>query len=448
MILGDSLLIVQEIKIEGNETTKEKIILRELPFRPGDTINKREVAELVLSAQKNLLNTSLFNYVTIEPAINSNLISFSIKVEERWYLWPYPILEQADRNFSSWIENRDINKINYGAYFIKYNFRGRKEILKVKTRLGYREQYSIFYSNPYLDNEQHNGISLGFDYFRQKEIAYITYENKLLYFRSSDNYILHSINSSVNYFYRKYLYNTHNLIAGYCYHEVADTIVELNPNFFINKKNNLWYPFFYYTFSRDCRDSRVYPLKGYYFDMNLSREGTLFTDKSDINVWYAKSLLREYFSLMNRVYLGVEVKGKKTLAGYFPYFLNKALGYQDFLRGFEYYVIDGTDYFVSKANLKFELVAPRIKQFNSIPLPKFNKVHYAIYANLFFDYGYVNDETAISNNYMTNTSLYSGGVGIDFVTYYDKIFRIEFTINNFGLKGLYFHFGAPIFINN
>ena len=221
---SDSVFIIDKIIVTGNEKTKEFVVLRELPIKTGDTIVLQKIHSLLIEARNNLLKTSLFNFVTISYNTIGNIISLQVLVEERWYLWPYPILEHADRNLSSWIENRDVRKINYGACFIKHNFRGRREILKIKTRLGYREQYSILYQNPYLGSKQRNGLNIEAAFFRQHEIVYQTKNNKPDYYRSDQNYILHSFNSNISYTYRKHLLNSHSITGFYSHHTMADNI--------------------------------------------------------------------------------------------------------------------------------------------------------------------------------------------------------------------------------
>ncbi len=42
-------------------------------------------------------------------------------------------------------------------------------------------------------------------------------------------------------------------------------------------------------------------------------------------------------------------------------------------------------------------------------------------------------------NSLQNTLLYTCGVGFDMVTFYDFVFRLEFSVNQLGEKGLFFH---------
>lgn len=442
-------LIIEKIIIEGNFKTKDYVILRELDVKIADKISVNEISDLILDAKSNLLNTSLFNFVTISSTIENGKLIINVLVEERWYLWPYPILEHADRNLSSWIDSKDISKINYGAYFVKYNFRGRREILKIKTRLGYREQFAVSYFNPGLNNNLQNGLGLSFEYFRQKELAYITENNKLNFYRTNDNlYIYKSILSQITYNLRRKIYNTHNITIGFSFNQVHDTIFKLNNYYFNNNENKLSYPFLNYVFTRDCRDSKVYPLRGYYFDAGINIDGNIFSENSDLSVIIIKYSFRKYTKLGNKLFIGADIKGKYNIAGNHPYYLNKSLGYNDFLRGFEFYVIDGSSFVAIKSNLKYEIVKPRTKELSFIPLKQFRKLHYAIYTNLFIDGGKVSDMNSHISNTLVNKWLYSAGIGIDFVTYYDKIFRIEASLNSLKQPGLYFHLGAPIFSNN
>jgi hypothetical protein len=43
-----------------------------------------------------------------------------------------------------------------------------------------------------------------------------------------------------------------------------------------------------------------------------------------------------------------------------------------------------------------------------------------------------------------NRFLFSAGAGFDLVTYYDRTFRLEYSVNGFGKGGLYLHLTAPI----
>jgi len=47
-------------------------------------------------------------------------------------------------------------------------------------------------------------------------------------------------------------------------------------------------------------------------------------------------------------------------------------------------------------------------------------------------------------NPLNGKFLAGAGLGVDFVTYYDKVFRVEYTLNAEGESGFFLHFMAAI----
>jgi len=115
------------------------------------------------------------------------------------------------------------------------------------------------------------------------------------------------------------------------------------------------------------------------------------------------------------------------------------------VRGYEYYVIDGSKYVVAKTNLKWAIIPQNKIKFDFIKTEKFNTIPYAFYLNLFYDAGYVSENKFNDvSNQLPGSYLYSLGLGIDFTTYYDKVARFEIARNNLGEIGFFLHFIAPI----
>ena len=75
--------------------------------------------------------------------------------------------------------------------------------------------------------------------------------------------------------------------------------------------------------------------------------------------------------------------------------------------------------------------------------PTISNFHYAFYLNTFVDVGYVNDDIYL-NNSLANQFMLGYGIGIDFVTYYDKVIRVEFSTNRLNEFGFFLHFVQPI----
>lgn len=114
---------INTIQLEGNNRTKNYILLRELPYHVGDQINKDSLIILNTLSQQQLFNTSLFLFVKVTPVYplinDSSIVDIQIKVKERWYFIPKPYFKWIDRNFNQWWneQNRSLDRVNYGITF-------------------------------------------------------------------------------------------------------------------------------------------------------------------------------------------------------------------------------------------------------------------------------------------------------------------------------------------
>lgn len=436
-------VLIKNIELTGNKITRREIILRELVFSINDSIRETEIEDQLKLCQENLINTSLFNYVNINYRINNNDLTLIISVEERWYTWPIPVLEQADRNLPSWLKKKDLSMINYGLYLMQENFRGKRETLKLKTVFGYKEQFSILYLKPYIDRNNKHGLAFEMNYFRQKELLVRTLNNKPEYFRDNKNYLLNHLSTALNYSFRPYLYSRHIFTAAYNNVNVSDTISRINPDYLLKNNSSIRYYSLMYTFIKDNRDYRLYPLRGSYLNIALQKTGLGISKSAPDLLWLSLNY-RVYGQIIKRVNFGIESSLKKSFGGIHPYFIQKAFGYKNFLRGFEYYIIDGQDYYLLKNTLRYELLPKTVRNLSFIPLNKFRKFHYSVFLSAYFDMGFVRDSQNKLNNDKTNRYLYSGGIGLDFVTYYDRIIKIQYSVNNFGESGFFLHFVTPL----
>jgi len=441
-----SYWVIRNLTFTGNKITKERIIHRELLISENDTVRSAELMEITSQSRKNLMNTSLFNFVTIDtlPVEGSaNMMDINIDFLERWYIWPVPIFEFADRNFNEWLKKKDFSRLNYGMFLTWNNFRGRRERLIIYTRFGYDEKYNFSYQIPYVNKKQTIGLGFASGFLQNHEISYNSENNKEVYYKSEDTRVRKEFFAYTEFFYRKGIHNLHWAVAGYSDVQVADSVILLNPNYLFgnstqNKSINL-----YYQYRSDYRDFKQYPLHGYYFDFEVDKRGIGLFD--DVDALFFKSNARKYVGIKGRFFWASGLTVKYTPSGDQPYSYIKGLGYgRDFVRGYEFYVVDGQHFGLLKNNLKFELVSQRVQEFKFIPAEKFNKLYYAFYLNVFADLGYVFDNRNNVNNPMANEILPGYGIGLDFVTYYDFVFRFEFSFNKKGESGIFIHFMPSI----
>jgi len=449
LILHDTLINtdyfkINKIDISGNKKTKHYIITRELQFHKGDTILKSNISKLLKESQENIFNTSLFNFVTIDTNILGNhLLNIKINVIERWYLWPFPVFEFADRNFNSWLKDGDFSKLNYGLYLVQENFRGRNETLKFLLRFGYEQRYAVYYETPYINKKQTLGIALDAGYAQSHEVPVSTINDTLHFFKDANNYPKKEFFSSFSLIHRKCIHNTHYLSLGFSDYKFADTLLKISPDYSFQNMAEVRFLSLIYKYKSDFRDYKHYPLNGYYFDIEVAKTGLGLFD--DLDLFSIQSTFRKFWKLSNRFYYASGLTAKFSSKAFQPYFIQRGLGYErDFVRAYEYYVVDGQNFGLLKTSFKYELLSKKVTTINFIKTQKFNKIYYSFYLNLFADMAFVEDNQFYINNSLSNELLIGYGIGLDFITYYDVVIRLEFSINKLGEKGIFIHFRAPI----
>jgi len=438
-------IVVGEINIIGNKVTKSHIILREISFHPGDTIEKLELQTKLKSAKENLLNTSLFNFVKVDTIpLGSQRVNILVTVAERWYTWPVPIFEVQERNFNEWWKTKNFNRANYGFFLNRENFRGRKEELSLYAQFGYTQKYGLSYTIPYLTHKQTSGAGLSFSYSRNREIAYRTQNNHVVYFKNPDEYVREELNGKLNYTYRRGIHNKHYFECRFIKASINDTLKSYTIDYFVNNETEMKYFVMDYSYRSDYRDSKQYPLQGYFWEFEITKLGFGILKDEKIDITNLFLTLRDYEKLSNRFYLSGGLKFKFSPSKNQPYYVQKGLGWRDYVRGYEYYVIDAQSYGIAKLGLKYEIIKPHVKSFEIPALNKFSTFHYALYANIFGDAGYADDHQYSLTNPLSNSLIYGYGAGIDYVTYYDVVIRFEYSFNKEFEHGFFVHFNAGI----
>jgi hypothetical protein len=452
-------LVIRNITFSGNKITKERIIRRELLIREMDTIAIADISGLLQQSRKNLVNTSLFNFVTVDSLPvpgQPDQIDVNFEFIERWYIWPVPILEFADRNFNEWLKKKDLNRINYGLFLTWNNFRGRREKLIVYARFGYDEKYELSYQIPYINKKQTWGFGISAGSSQNHELAYNSFgvdandeshqlTNREVYYKSENSYPKRTYFTYVEAYYRKGIHNLSWFKLGYNDLLLEDTVLDLNPDYSYGGSTRNQFLSFYYQFRSDYRDYKQYPLNGFYFDAELDKKGLGFFHEPEVNSLTVKSTFRKYYKIKGRLYYAYGLTGKVSPFWHQPYYYLRGLGYnRDFVRGYEYYVVDAQHFGLMKNNLKFELVPTRVFSLDFIPTDKFSKLYYAIYLNVYTDIGYAIDNRSNVYNPLANEILVGYGLGLDFVTYYDFVVRFEYSFNKMGESGFFIHFMPSI----
>lgn len=424
-------LQVDRVIIVGNKVTRRRIIERELSLKPGDTIRARSLEPTLTWDKNKIYNLRLFNTVSVRALdMGNDHIDILVELTERWYIFPVPIFELSDRNFNEWWNNynHDLTRINYGVRIYKNNFRGRNESLRLTAQFGFYRKFDLQYRIPNLDRTQKHGLTFGFDFGAPRNLAYQTVDHRLEFLRK-DKVIRESVGGSVTYSYRKTFFETHSFSYSYRNSEVIDTILTLNPNYYNGRKPTQKYSMLSYYFVSEHRDVVMYPLKGYQFTGYISKSGILpneDVDQLELNLTYAyhKPIGQHYFfSNFSSVFWSTPYSQ--------PYSVYDALGYRNLIiRGFENYVVEGPVFALNKSTFKRKIFG-RSWTIDKMPIEQFNYFPLAIYIKAFADFGYVQNydyyqEKAL-NTRLSNRLLAGAGVGLDFVTVYDLVIRMEYT---------------------
>lgn len=446
---AQDILIVDEINLSGNKKTKDFIILRELDIKLQDTLLTTDTSTVFTRNELKIFNTTLFLNVEIKCTESQKIgrkkhVSITIELKERWYIFPLPILELADRNFNVWRtqHNADLKRIEWGIRFDHENFRGRNEKLQITLQAGFTKKYEVFHEIPYLNKKKTIGINYGLSYSTNKSVGY-TQENNILLFLNSNDILRKRFYSTFSLRFRPKFYQFHEL--GINYHQNKISTELLNSTSFYLNENQLEqkYTRLFYRFKLNKTDINYYPLKGYDLRIELLQNGLGLQNK--VNQSTIKLNLSKYFPLSKRLNLASRLTLKATSLNDESYILQEGLGYnEDFVRGYQPYVIDGQSLGLWRNELKFNFLNFSHDFGKMVPIKQFREVPYSFYVKLFSDYGITNNQIDRLNADLQNKLISGHGIGIDIVSYYDLVLRVEYAVNQELENGFYLHLGKAI----
>ncbi len=418
-------MVINQIEFNGVEKTKMHVLLRELTFSQGDTLHNAE--EEIRKSQNNLYNTRLFHYVKYTFTQRNDSIAVTFNMQERWYLWPIPIFEYADPNLATWVRRKEIDYLNYGIVVEQRNFRGLNQKLRLKLRLGIREQYGIEYSFPKFGNNKNVGGYIETSFFRQKQI-HTDIEDLQYTDIKADEYIYHEARAIAGVQWRPQHYAKHLFKIGYRFFNYNDSIDSLFGEPVSNKSHYLSIG---YTFNYFRGDYVVYPLNG----TKLNIQSELGLGKRSYA--FADIQLGVHRELIDRLTFSYGANAFVSFTEQYPYFIFTGPAKNWYIRGFEDYIYQNDLMLLNRFQLKYTIVDHADFKFEFVPSEKFNAPFLSIFFNAFTEIGY-GTNVFVDFTYVTPIS---AGVGVDFLTYYDWIGRLEIARNNLGETWFNVHWG-------
>ena len=450
------LVVVRSVTLSGNSRTRNPIILREMALHTGDTVRLADLPGKLAWDKRKIANTNLF--VTVEVAVanlpvNDSLadradsvgggviqpVDVVVTMKERWYVFPIVVFELADRNFNEWWYDRhhDLSRTVYGARLDYKNSTGRNDKLTAIFQLGFTRRLLFAYSRPYIDRAQRIGLRFDISETTNREVPYRTFLDKWVY-STGNGEVRERFSTGVGLTRRDGFYRFHSLDLRYNHTHIADSIAQLNPNYFLNGRNRQNYVQLAYGFTYDRRDNVAYPLQGMVYGLTVTQLGLLPTD--DLHVTELTAGITRYWPLGGRFYANNSLRGRVALPTRIPYYNLRGLGYgQDLVRGYELYVIDGQRYGLFKNSVKYQLFNT-VKQLRWLHVRQFNTLPVAAYLTAFADVGYVGSTVAEQyGSLRANRWLVGSGLSLDVSLSYNLVMRFSGTINREGQRGFFFN---------
>ena len=431
---------INTIQVEGNKRTKNYILLRELPYHVGDQINKDSLNFLNTLSQQQLFNTSLFlsvNVTSVYPLINdSSIVDIQIKVKERWYFIPKPYFKWVDRNFNQWWseQNRSLDRVNYGITFSQKNATGNNDQLVLGFIRGYTQQNIIRYQLPFFDKNLKYGIGGGWQNYDQKEINYTTEKDRQVFAKTND-VVRKGYRANVNLTYRPNLFERHSLQLGYGKEELSDSGFLIQPKFLASHKKVMTYGDITLGYTKIAFDYNAYPTKGAGTELVLFQR---FSKGAPFTSIQFRKLKAHSFSKQNFIF--IESNSQVKFLPNYNYLDSRLMGYGNLqMNGLEYYVVDGNAATILKTAFHHSLGSITVK--NPLTQKFLPEVKYDFWIRVFSNLGYVYSDRPSNTNKLSNTLIRTAGIGLDVISIYDFVLKIDYSVNQLGDKGVYLHGG-------
>ncbi len=455
-------IIISAYDLTGNKLTKDWYIIRELDFRIGDTLSTQQQGNKVDFNQKrfiagdsselrlrmgysreNIINTNLFLTVNLSvEQIESDQYRLLIDVTERHYWWLFPVAKLNAPNFNEWLRDPDIKDVSMGLFFSHNNLFGISHQTSLVGYLGKSYAAAWGYRIPWIGKGRKTGVTFGLGYENLYTVEYGSSENKrqMLYSSNSQQ----SARLTVNFNFRPGLYYYGNIKLTGNAVWISDSLFSLDSNYLAKGKKQNASLSFYADYAYDSRNSKSYPLQGNYLKLFVNKVGLGLVSK-DVDYFFYGIDFHFYQQIGRKWYLAEMFRLENSSGENIPYYYELNMTYKkNFIRGYDLFTIKGDQMYYFRSNLKYELIAPNVKKAKpGQEENKFKNLQYAFYLNAFGDCGWVTNHFTENNPY-NNKMLFSWGLGLDFVTYYDMVLRFEYAFTSVKTNGFFIAFGMPI----
>ncbi len=407
--------LLRKIIIEGNKITRNYVILRELPFAEGDTVNQSELKY----GRERLYSTGLFTRVSFQPEpVGKRDMDLLIYVEEAWYIWPYPVVGFQDR---------DWRHLYFGAGIQDQNFQGREERLAGSFALGYDPFASVSFSDPYFGPGRNYTFSAEGSYSYGQNFGVQT-GSASGQFRDSFGNLKLEVGRRFGY------YSTLTLGAAFNYvAKDADT-----TNLVLSPTGTDMFPSLNVSYTYDSRNLKVFATRGAYVYLALAKYGV---GESLVNFGRLSLDASGFLSPSSMLTIAARVHANLSEGPRIPPYNHVFLGYNERIRGMFNTVSEGESIVGANLELRIPIIKQMYFDIPDVPFRQYLSNRIGLYWAFFVDAGETMSKRLNFNN---NAALYGYGGGLCFLLPYDSVVQFDYARGNDRLWEFILDFGVTI----
>ncbi len=396
---------VDSIEILGNERTEEFVILRELTFSEGDTVN----SEILFYNRERIFSLGIFTRVEVDKRKVGKKNIVEIIIEESWYIFPVPFLN---------IREKTLERTSYGISLKYKNFRGRNETIRATVSLGYDPFYSLQYENPLIIS------AADISFYFTGAVGSPVNKSPTLDVANGSSFDFNTI--SISTMFGKRLNTSSDIFISAAYQNIKAPSNNID-SYMASKTSTDENISVGISYVLDSRNLKQFANKGYIFALGFTHYGL---GNSKINYNSISVDARNYRDLYETLMIKGRFHARHTFGEYVPYYDYSLLGYDYYTRGNRYLTREGNNRIFGS----IEMGLPLLQEWNfGLDLPvlpnRLTRARISVIASVFVDAAttFNNNEKIIINDF---NSGYGAGISFLFLPY--SSFRIEYAFNEMG----------------